>query len=441
MNVNYAFFERVDGVFESFQKKLVQFGIKVYTAGDFDDMFDLSVEIKKSGGSDFKGIDLVVLEVPGENQRLEESYILNSIEPWKIAAVYSCVKNYRNSVVVIDPDDFDKIIESLEECGDVTLQDRRMFSLKALYRLLRYNSSIHKEMSELFASEKFETLILEEKTPLRYGENPQQLAYLAKIAKTQSFFDYFDEDTLASLSYNNVVDVHLALSLLKYLGENFVVHVHHGIIVDVRKKHLDFKSARGVLAANFVSDELIEGLKDNDLDIVILPEAPDLSKLRTRKFIKIKEIPSFKVEREYRFMDGNFLIQTPDDLLNMKFLSDEFDIQYKFANIVVALSRSMACCIFKDSELISISAGQAEQIDALETTLRKVEKKSMNLDGAICAFDGPIKDVEVVNRLIGTGIKTVIEPGGVKEDRIVKKQLEENGIELIFSGRRRYRIS
>jgi AICAR transformylase/IMP cyclohydrolase PurH len=65
----------------------------------------------------------------------------------------------------------------------------------------------------------------------------------------------------------------------------------------------------------------------------------------------------------------------------------------------------------------------------------------MNLDGSLCAFDGPIKDIEVVNHVIGTGIKTIIEPGGVKEDRIVKKQLEENGIELIFSGRRRYKIS
>ncbi len=441
MNVNYAFFEKTDGVFESFQKRLVQFGIKIYTARDFDDVFDLNVEIKKSGGNDFKGIDLVVLEMPGESQRLEENYILNSIEPWKIAAVYSCVKNYRNSVIVIDPDDFDKIIESLEECGDVTLQDRRMFSLKALYRLLRYNSFIHKEMSELFASEKFETLILEEKTPLRYGENPQQLAYLSKIAKTQAFFDFFDEDVLASLSYNNIVDVHLALSLLKYLEGNFAVRVHHGIIVDVRKNNLNFKAARGVLAANFVNDELMEGLNGNDLDIVILPEMPDLSKIEIRKFIMIKDIPSVAVEKEYRFMDGNFLIQTSDDLSNMKFLSDEFDVQYKFANIIVALSRSMACCIFKDYELMSIDAGQAEQIDAVEIALRKAEQRSMNLDGAICALDGPIKNIGVVNRVIGTGIKTIIEPGGVKEDKIVRKQLEENGIELIFSGRRRYKIS
>ncbi len=441
MNVNYAFFEKTDGVFESFQKKLIQFGIKIYTVGDFDDVFDLNVEIKKSGGSDFKGIDLVVLEMPGESQRLEESYILNSIEPWKIAVIYSCVKNYRNSVVVIDPDDFDKIIESLEECGDVTLQDRRMFSLKALYRLLRYNSSIHREMSELFASEKFETLILEERSPLRYGENPQQLAYLAKIAKTQAFFDFFDEDTLVGLSYNQIIDIHLALSLLKYLEENFAVQVHHGIITNVRKKHFNFKSLRGVMAANFVNDELIKGLKGNDFDIVILPEMPDLSKVEIRKFIKIKDIPSVEVEKEYRFMDGNFLIQTPDDLSNMRFLSDEFDVQYKFANVIVALSRSMACCIFKDYELMSISTGQAEQIDALETTLRKAEKKSMNLDGAICAFDGPIKDIDVVNSVIGTGIKTIIEPGGVKEDRIVREKLEENGIKLIFSGKRRYKIS
>lgn len=439
MNVNHAFFEKFNEPFESFKKRLVQFGIKIYTTDDFKDLFDLNLEIEKSGGIDFQGIDLVVLEIPGENQRLEESYILNSIEPWKISAAYSCLKNYRNSVVIVDPDDFDSIIESLEECGDITLQDRRMFSLKALYRLLRYNSSIHKEMSELFASEKFETIILEEKAPLRYGENPQQLAYLSKIAKTSAFFDAFDESTLSGLSYNNIVDMHLALSLLRYLDYRFAVRIHHGSIVDVKRNNFDFRSSRGILAANFLSKELIKGLDGNDFDIVMLPELPD-TPVKIRKFIKIKEIPFPKMEKEYRFMDGNFLIQTQDDLSNMRFLSDEFDLQYRFANVVVSLSKSMSCCIFKNYEMLSIGAGQSDQVDALEIALLKAQKKSMNLDGSICAFDGPIRDIDVINLLINSGIKTVIEPGGVKEDKITRQNLEKNGLELIFSGKRRYKF-
>lgn len=438
MNVNQAFFEKLDEPFLSFKNKLSQFGIKIYTADDFGNLFDLNLEIEKSGGNDFQGIDLVVLEIPGERQRLEESYILNSIEPWKISAVYSCLKNYRNSVIIVDPDDFDSIIESLEECGDITLQSRRMLSLKALYRLLRYNFSIHKEMSELFASEKFETIILEEKAPLRYGENPHQLAYLSKIAKTHAFFDSFDENTLSGLSYNHIVDIHLALSLLRYLDYRFVVRIHHGAIVDVRRNNFDFKSSRGILAANFLSKELIKGLDGNDLDIVMLPELPDTVKIR--KFIKIKEIPAPKIEKEYKFIDGNFLIQTKDDLSNMRFLSDEVDLQYKFANVVVSLSKSMSCCIFKNYEMLSIGVGQSDQIDALETALLKAKKKSINLDGSICAFDGPVRDNDVVTLLVNSGIKTVIEPGGVKEDKITKQNLEKGGLELIFSGKRRYKF-
>lgn len=440
MNVNYAFFEKLDGPYTAFKDKLLQFGVKIYTPDDFKNVFDLSVEIKKSGSPDFQGIDLVVLELPSENQKLEESYVLNSIEPWKISAIYSCIKNYRNSVVILDPDDFDKIIESLEECGDITLQDRRMFSLKALYRVLRYTSSIHKEMSELFASEKFETLILEEKTPLRYGENPQQLAYLSKIAKTKAFFDIIDEDTLFTLSYNNLIDIHLALSLLKYLDYRFAVRVHHGVIAEVRRSNFNFKNSRGVLVANFLSKELLKGLDGNDLDIVILPDFPDYPGLKIRKFIKVKEIPHLEIEKEYRFLDGNFLVQTLDDLTNMRFLSNEFDIQYKFANLIVSLSKSMACCIFKDYEMLSLGTGQAEQIEALEIALMKAQKNSVNLEDSICAFDGPIKDLQIVELIIESGIKTVIEPGGVKEDKNVREKLEKHGIELVLSGRRRYKI-
>jgi phosphoribosylaminoimidazolecarboxamide formyltransferase/IMP cyclohydrolase len=439
LNINNAFIEKTGGVFDLFKEKLIQFGIKIYTSEDFNNAFDLIPEISKAGGSDFKGIDLVALELPREFPKLEESMILNSLEPWKLASIYACIKNYRNSVIVVDTDDFSRIISSLDECGDITLQDRRMLSLKALYRVLRLNSLIHKDMSELFASEKFETLILEEIIPLRYGENPHQLAYLAKLAKSHAFFDFMSGEHLVGLSYNNIIDVHLALTTLKYLSDDFVVRVHHGTIVEARTGDFDFKGARGVVAAAFVNDELLKALEGNDLDVLILPGSKEVQTLKVRRFIEFKGIPSVNVEKEYRFLDGNFLIQNPDDISNMRFFSEENDVQYRFANAIVSLSRSMACCIFKDYGLISIGSGQPEQIDALEIAIRQSNRKSKDVRDSICAFDGPVRDEEVVQTLIKAGVKIVIEPGGVKEDRIVRKELEDSGIELVFSGKRRYK--
>jgi len=436
LNVNKAFLEQNDGPFEQFAEKLKQFGISVLTPKDFNDLFKLNTEVAKAGKTELQGLDLVAINLEVRPQKLDEKSILDGIEPWKYSVIYSGVKNYRNSVVLVDPDDFDSVIESLNDCGDITLQDRRLLSLKALYRLLRIGSLTHKELSELFATEKFETLILEEITPLRYGENPHQFAYIAKIAKEKAFFDFVEEDILGSMSYNNLIDLHLAMITLKYLGKGFAVRVHHGTIVDAKKRNFNFDGARGVVVANFVNDDLISALERNDLDIVALP---DVSKVKARKVLRIDEVfipPSDKI---YRYFHGNFIVQTPDNLEDMRFFSESNDAQYKCANIIAALSNSMSCCIFKDDEMISLGSGQPDQIDALEIALKRAERSSRSVKDAIFAFDGPIKDMGIVETLKEVGAGTIIEPGGVKEDKEVKKAFENSGINLIFSRKRRYR--
>jgi len=436
LNVNKAFLERSDGPFKRFAEKLVQFGIDVITPKDFRDLFELNNEVAKAGRAEFQGLDLAAIDLEVHSQKLDEKLILDGIEPWKYSLIYSGVKNYRNSLVLVDPDDFDPVIESLNDCGDITLQDRRLLSLKALYRLLRIGSLTHKELSELFATEKFETLILEEITPLRYGENPHQFAYIAKIAKEKAFFDFVGEDTLGSLSYNNLIDLHLAMITLKHLGEGFVVHVHHGTIVDARKNKFHFDGARGVVVADFVNSALISALKKNDLDVVALP---DVSKVKARKTLKINEISIPSLDKSYRYLHGNFIVQTPDDLEDMRFFSENNDSQYRWANVIAALSNSMSCCIFKGDEMISLGSGQPDQIDALEIALKRAERNSHTVKGAVFAFDGPIKDMKVIETLKEIGIGTIIEPGGVKEDKEIKKALENSEMKLIFSRKRRYK--
>ncbi len=428
--------EHGNGHFSWLKKKMSEFGVEVLTTDDFDDLFDLNYEISKAGESSDKGLDLIAIDLKERPTKLDENSILNGVESWKYSVVYSCMKNYRNSIVLVDPDDFELVIESLNECGDITLQDRRLLSLKALYRLLRVGSLTHKELSELFATEKFETLILEEIIPLRYGENPHQFAHISKVAKERAFFDFVDENMLFTMSYNNLIDLHLAIVTLKNLGSEFAVRVHHGSVVEVKKQNLNFKKARGVLVTNFVNDSLIKALEENELDVVALP---DTSKVKARKTLNFDVDKVILSDKSYRHLDGNFIIQTSDELDKMRFISEESDEQYRWANVVAALSNSMACCIFKNGEMLALGNGQPDQIDALEIALIRAKRESKDVSNAIFAFDGPIKDMRVVDALITVGSGTIIEPGGSKKDKEVKERIENAGMKIIFSGKRRYK--
>ncbi len=434
--MNRAFIEHETGHFGWLKEKMNEFGVEVLTKNDFNDLFNLNSEISKTAENNVEGLDLMAIDLEEKPTKLDENSILNGIEPWKYSVIYSCMKNYRNSIILVDPDDFELVIESLNECGDITLQDRRLLSLKALYRLLRIGSLTHKELSELFATEKFETLILEEIVPLRYGENPHQFAHISKVAKENAFFDFVDEDTLFGMSYNNLIDLHLAMVTLKNLGGRFAIRVHHGSIVEVKRQNLDFKEARGVLVANFINDDLTKALKENELDVVALPNT---SKIKARKILDFDEDKIVLSDRTYRYLDKNFIIQTSDPLNEMRFISEENDEQYKWANVIAALSNSMACCIFKGGEMLALGSGQPDQIDALEIALIRAKRESKDVTGAIFAFDGPIKDMRVVDALITIGSGTIIEPGGSKKDKKVKERIETAGMKIVFSGKRRYK--
>ncbi len=438
LNVNMAFLEKKNKKFAWFEEKLEQFGIEVKHPEDFKDLFVLNNEVSKAGKGDFEGLDLVAIDLNEKPTKLDENSVLSNVEPWKYAVVYSCMKNYRNSVIVVDEDDFETVIESLNECGDVTLQERRELSLKALYRLLRINSLVHKELSDLFATEKFESIILEEIAPLRYGENPHQFAHISKIAKEKAFFDFIDDDELLGMSYNNLIDLHLALSLLKILRDKFVVRVHHGIIVEVSQSKYNFSKVRGVVAANLINEELKDALKDNDLDVVAIPVGKEFN-VKVRKLVRFDTNDIHLSDVEYRFLDRNFLVQTVDDLGKMRFSSKEDNPQYRWANTIVALSNSMACCIFKENEMVALGSGQTDQIDALEIALLRARRSGKKVENAIFAFDGPIKDERVVNKLLEIGKGVVLEPGGSKMDPHVKEKLESANMKLIFTGKRRYK--
>ncbi|MFN3328960.1 MAG: IMP cyclohydrolase, partial [Fervidobacterium pennivorans] len=91
-------------------------------------------------------IDMVVVNLyPFDNvqkKTRDEDTLIENIDIGGVALLRASAKNHRNVIVVCDPSDYDKIIKSIDQCGDVTLHDRRMFALKAFYYTMKYDSTI-----------------------------------------------------------------------------------------------------------------------------------------------------------------------------------------------------------------------------------------------------------------------------------------------------------
>ncbi|MGQ9855679.1 MAG: IMP cyclohydrolase [Fervidobacterium sp.] len=127
--------------------------------------FDEKSHIQDLEKHNISPIDMVVVNLyPFEEiqkQTRDEDVLIENIDIGGVALLRASAKNHRNVVVVCDPADYEKIIKSLDLCGDVQLHDRRILALKAFYYTMKYDSTIHRVLSELFASEKFEHITFE----------------------------------------------------------------------------------------------------------------------------------------------------------------------------------------------------------------------------------------------------------------------------------------
>lgn len=178
------------------------------------------VEDLEKGG--IEPIDMVVVNLYpfDEVQRhtRDEDVLIENIDIGGVALLRAAAKNHRNVVVVCDPSDYGKILGFLDSCGDVPLHDRRMLALKAFYHTMRYDATIHRVLSELFASEKFEHLTFE-----RYVDPQSNLEVL----------DLTDEKIVTLSKFDPRSCAIVQGALLTLVCETLAVGLNHQLIVSM----------------------------------------------------------------------------------------------------------------------------------------------------------------------------------------------------------------
>lgn len=412
-----------------------------------------------------KWIDLVVCNLYPFAETIQKHDVtldiaLEHIDIGGTTMIRSAAKNVGWVGVVVDPADYDSVLNELQEHGGLTFDTRKRLSAKAFGHTTKYDTLIHNYLKSEPLSDDF-SLTFEKYYDLRYGENPHQeaAAYKAPIATGSNILNAVIHQG-KKLSYNNIMDADGALDCVKEFDEPACVVVKHanpcGVatgedITDCfhRAFNADSLSAfGGIVALNRTcTTDIAEALRKIFIEIVLAPDfeagALELfAKKENLRVLEIGQLGSREPRLEYKYVDGGLLVQETDvktivldDLTTVTKVkpSDKNMVDMLFGWKVLKHVKSNAILIAKDNTTLGIGPGQVSRVDAVEIAVRK---SGDYLDASILASDAFFPFRDSIDQIAETGIKAVIQPGGSIRDKEVIEACDEHGIAMVFTGAR-----
>src|SRR5438046_5903111 len=176
----------------------------------------------------FEQIDLVAVNLyPLEtNIAKPDVSLAEAIEKIDIGGpsmIRSAAKNYESVTVVVDPADYDAVLEHIRDNkGETSLKLRERLAIKAFIRTGEYDRTIGNFLNREQTTDASFSLSLPLVTRLRYGENPHQTAALYG-----DFDKCFEKLHGKELSFNNILKISAATNLIAEFEEPTVAILKH----------------------------------------------------------------------------------------------------------------------------------------------------------------------------------------------------------------------
>ena len=431
-------------------------------------------------------IDMVVVNLyPFEQTIAREGVTLDeAIEQIDIggpAMIRSAAKNFHDVAVVIEPRDFEQIIEKLERnSGALTLEDRLELAQQAFLRTAAYDSDVFEylrnpsrkvlETGPTDTLFHYDQLELSKITDLRYGENPHQQGALYEISgldgpqdlrglahaellsgKEMSFNNYVDADAAWQL----VCDFDdLAGAIIKHtnpagvaLGESIEAAYRRALATDPTSafggivafnRNVDVAGARAVIE---IFTEVIIAPDYEPAALEILKTKKNLRVLRPLKLAT----PEPAHGLEYKQISGGMLVQTRDShklkqedlevVTNRKPTGDEIR-DLLFAWTVCKHTKSNAIVYARDSQTVGVGAGQMSRVDSVKIGAMRAQ---LPLEGSVLASDAFFPFRDGIDEAAKHGITAIIQPGGSVRDEEVIAAADEYSLAMVFTGIRHFK--
>lgn len=412
---------------------------------------------------DIPEIDLVIVDLYPFEQTVASGAplpeVIEKIDIGGISLIRAAAKNYEDVLIIPSRGYYPALISLLKEKnGATSLSDRYSFAASAFAVSSGYDSAISNHLGGVH-SMNFRTAAGPAHT-LRYGENPHQQGIF--YGNPDMIFEQINGK---EISYNNLLDIDAALSLIDEFDETtFGILKHNnacgmasaGSLTEAWKRALaaDPVSAfGGILIANRpIDDSTAEAIHSLFFEVIIAPgyTEPSLNLLRQKKnriiLIRKPVQPANKVQ--FRSLLNGVLMQDrdlrkelPEDLkIVTQTPPTEMQIEdLLFANKLVKHTRSNAIVLAKDKQLLASGTGQTSRVDALKQAIAKAQSFGFDLKGAVIASDAffPFADSVEIAHL--AGVVSVIQPGGSVRDQDSIDYCNIHGLSMVFTGIRHFK--
>ena len=415
--------------------------------------------------NNIKWVDLVVCNLYPfskilQKENVSEEEIMENIDIGGPSMIRSAAKNIDWATVIVEPEDYEVILEEIKTNGGVSKAINKQMSAKAFAHTAQYDSII----ASHFCSDKFPdklSITYKKYYEPRYGENPHQEACVYKEINNKDC-NIVNAKILQGkkLSYNNINDADGALATLKEFKQSCCVVVKHanpcGVAVGDnlaeafrQAYNADSMSAfGGIIALNETcTKQIAEEIVKVFAEIVIAPdyelEALNvLSQKKNMRVLQLGEIKSRRIGHEFRFVEGGLLYQDVDTkTIAAKDFKTVTTVQptaeqmadMMFAWKVLKHIKSNGILIAKDNRTIGVGAGQVSRVDAVDMAIKKSGDK---IQGSILASDAFFPFSDSIEKIATTGIKAIIQPGGSIRDNEVIDCCNKYGIAMVFTGTR-----
>jgi phosphoribosylaminoimidazolecarboxamide formyltransferase/IMP cyclohydrolase len=405
-------------------------------------------------------IDMVVVNLYSFEEtikkNLPEDEIIEQIDIGGVSLIRSAAKNFKYVTTVTNVEQYNEVINELKlNNGKISLETNKKFAYQAFSYVAEYDLVISQYFTKI--SLPFpDTLLLRLKKlyNLRYGENPHQHSAFYSFDNR----NYIKQLHGKELSYNNILDINSAISILSEFDEPTACVIKHtnpcGVSTNkiienayINAFNADKTSAYGgIIGINRpVTNEIAEHISKNFIEIVVAPKfnSSALKILMRKKNIRLIEFSKFDEEFEFRSAISGILVQEKDrkNVENLTFISNrkpkENEIEDAiFSYKVVKHVKSNAIVIAKNKLTLGICAGQTSRIDAIKIACEKAKE---NAKGAVLASDGFLPKIDNIECAFRYGISTIIHPGGSIEDKNIIEFANKHNIAIILTGIRHFK--
>ncbi|MCC5881656.1 MAG: bifunctional phosphoribosylaminoimidazolecarboxamide formyltransferase/IMP cyclohydrolase [Halomonas sp.] len=390
--------------------------------------------------------------------------------------VRACAKNHAHTAIVVDADDYDRVLSELA-AHNGALSDATRFDLavKAFEHTAGYDAAIADYLGQRVPGgedgfPRTYNVQFVKKQAMRYGENPHQsAAFYVEADACEASVATARQLQGKELSFNNVADTDAAFECVKSFTDTACVIVKHanpcGVAVGTTLREAYDKAFAtdptsafgGIIAFNRTLDEETARaiIERQFVEVIIAPGVEDAARaiVAEKQNVRLLDVgDSWPGQREhahdFKRVTGGLLVQDRDlgmigrdelTVVSERVPSEQELRDLAFAWKVAKYVKSNAIVYAKDGQTIGVGAGQMSRVYSAKIAGIKAADESLSVPGSVMASDAFFPFRDGIDAAAAAGITAVIQPGGSMRDQEVIDAANEAGIAMVFTGMRHFR--